>query len=121
MRVIAKSGLVYVPEWNGNKKEEEQVKIQYRYLTGPEYDRFVGIGTVKFDEEGNPIGGFEFKLDKEGMVKVGIEKIEGLLVGEEKIETAEDLCSKPELAGLYKEFADFYLEVNREPDKKKLK
>jgi len=121
MRVIAKSGLVYIPDWNGNKKEQEQIKIHYRYLTGPEYDRFVGIGNVKFDEEGNPIGGFEFKLDKEGMVREGIEKIENLYVDDVKIETAEELCKRPELAGLYKEFADFYLEINREPDKKKLK
>ena len=121
MRVIANTGLIYIPEWNKNKKETDPIKLHYRYLTGPEYDRFVGIGTPEFDEEGNPKGGFTLKLDKEGMVRCGIEKIENLYVGDDTITTAEQLCTVPELAGLYREFIDFYLEANREPDKKKLK
>lgn len=121
MRVIAKSGLVYIPEWNENKKETEQIKIHYRYLTGPEYDKFIGIGPIEFDKDGEPIGGFQFKLDKEGMVRCGIEKIENFKVAETEITTADQLCSTPEAAGLYREFVDFYLEANREPDKKKLK
>ena len=121
MRVIAKTGLVYIPEWNGNKKETEQIKIHYRYLTGPEYDKFVGIGPIEFDAEGQQQGGFQFKLEKEGMVRRGVEKIENLKVGETEITTVEQLCDMPELAGLYREFIEFYLEENREPDKKKLK
>ena len=121
MRVIAKTGLVYIPEWNGNKKETEQIKIHYRYLTGPEYDKFVGIGPIEFDAEGQQQGGFQFKLDKEGMVRCGVEKIENLNVGQLAITTVEQLCILLELAGLYREFIEFYLEENREPDKKKLK
>ena len=121
MRVIAKTGLVYIPEWNDNKKETDKIQIHYRYLTGPEYDRFIGIGPVQFDEDGNQVGGFEFRLDKEGMVRAGIEKIDNLIVEDGKIETGAALCECPEVAGLYREFIEFYMEANREPDKKKLK
>jgi len=121
MRVIANTGLIYIPEWNKNKKESEPIRIHYRYLTGPEYDRFVGIGAPEFDVEGNPKGGFTLKLDKEGMVRAGVEKIENLQVGEEQIITADQLCTTSEAAGIYREFVDFYLDANREPDKKKLK
>lgn len=119
MRVIANKGLVYIPEWNKNKKETEPIKLHYRYLTGPEYDKFVGIGPIEFNEDGQQIGGFQFKLDKEGMVRCGIEKIENLQVGEMAITTADQLCTTPEVASIYREFIEFYLEANREPDKKK--
>ena len=121
MRVIANKGLIYIPEWNKNKKESEPIRIHYRYLTGPEYDRFVGIGTPEFDENGIPKGGFTLNLDKEGMVRAGVEKIENLQVGDLRITSVDLLCTTSEVAGIYREFAEFYLEANREPDRKKLK
>jgi hypothetical protein len=121
MRIIANTGLIYIPEWNKNKKESEPIRIHYRYLTGPEYDRFIGIGPIEFDEDGKPLGGFKFKLDKEGMVRCGVEKIENFYVGDISITTADQLCDVPEAAPVYREFIEFYMEANREPDKKKLK
>ena len=80
---------------------------------------------MEFDADGNPAQNLKFNLDKKGMILRGISKIENLNLDsdgkEMKIETAEQLCETPELSGLYKEVSDYYLEINRDTDKKKLK
>ena len=127
MRIVAKTGLVYIPEWNDNKKlpKEEQVKIHYRYLTGPEKENYIGFEPIEFDEDGNQVGGFRLKIDRASAINTGVLRIEGLEVETEgkvvTVDTAKQLMEIPEISGLYKEFSDFYLEENREMDKKKLK
>jgi len=124
MKIVAKSGLIYVPEFNSNKKlpEAERVQIEYKYLTGPERDRIIGLAPIKFDAEGNPKSEYEFRFDTENMIRTSVVKIKNLVIekdGKDKPAEVEDLVNVSELAGLYRELSDFFLTENRAQDKKK--
>lgn len=124
MRVAISTGLTYTPEWGDNRSlpQEEQIVVHYRYLTGPERDSLYGLGAIpiEVDTEGKMPPKVSFKMDREGIVKACTVKIDNLTVNEKKA-ALNDLFTVPELAGLYDELADFYLEQNREMDKKKQK
>lgn len=123
MRVMEYPGLEYIPEWNKNKKElaESQIKIPYKYLSGPEREKIFGFEPIQFDPNGKQTTGFTFRIDNENLVKMSIVNVINLTVGEESITTAEGICIKPELAGLYRELVDFFMGINRPVDKKKFK
>ena len=131
MRIIASSGMEYIPTWNHNKKEKDPIKIKWRYLTGPEKDRIIGFDPLEFDEKGNQVGRFKFHIDNVELIKTSILDTINLEVTktvismardeETKKATADDICSIPELAGLYTELVNFFMDENRPIDKKKLK
>ena len=126
MRVIANSGLEYIPDWNANRKQskESKLKIEYKYLSGPERDKIIGFEPVTFNPDGDQIGGFTFRIDNEGLLRASIINIANLEIeinGEYKQVNVEDICDRPELAGLYRELVDFFMGINRPVDKKKFK
>ncbi len=34
----------FLPEWNGNKQEDDPIKFTLRFLTAPERDEVLGMG-----------------------------------------------------------------------------
>jgi len=123
MRVMEYPGLEYIPDWNKNKKESDdsKIKIEYKYLSGPEREKIFGFEPIQFDPDGKQTSGFTFRIDNENLIKMSIKNVINLTVGKEIITTAEDICIKSELAGLYRELVDFFMGINRPVDKKKFK
>lgn len=124
MRVIASTGMEYIPTWNRNKKEKDPIKIKYRYLTGPEKDRIMGVVMPEFDENGKQVGRFKLRIDNERLIKTSILSIENLDIYEDGSTiqaNAAHICNSPDLANLYTELVNFFLAENRPIDKKKLK
>ena len=121
MKITVKAEETYFPEWNKNRKlsKDERVCVHYRYLTGPERDEFIGLAPIKYDKEGQVIDGLQFRLDKYEIVKTSIITIDNLTANDEIIVTGQQVGEIPELAGLYIELADFFLEVNQVINKKK--
>lgn len=123
MKVLINRGLVYVPAWNGNKKlpKEEQVSVQYRYMTGPEREKIFDVD-LEFNEDGKPKGGYKVKMEREKIIRTCVEKIVNMTVddgGKDREGTVDDLFNLSELSGLYRELSDFFLSENEAPDKKK--
>ena len=122
------SNLVYIPEWNENKKEpkDKQVQIRYRYLTGPERENLISLQPLKFNSKGEAVDEFTFEINQKEIVQICTLKIENLSLKDEdgtlqEVTNVESVIKEPELAGLYKELSDFYLNSNSAINKKKLK
>lgn len=124
MKIITTSGLEYIPKWNGNRKlpKDEQVVIEWNYLSGSERENVYGID-FKLDEKGNLKGDYTFKVNNKELLEKSIKKITNLevSVGETTRQaTIEDICNLPEFGKLYRELVDFFTSQNGEEDKKKL-
>lgn len=128
MRIKIALDSVYVPEWNGNREAgEDQIKVYFRYLTGPERDGIYMTEPLKYDTEGK-VSGMEIRIEDfyKKMIKTCVTRIENLETEDEKgnvakVEDAEGLMKYPELADLYQEVRDFLVSENNPVDKKKLK
>lgn len=87
----------FIPEWNGNRdeNESEQIKVIYRYPTVTEKERFLYTKPVKVGKDGE--GEIEFVQDSAGLAKTVIKRIENLTLNidgkEKQIKTASDLYS----------------------------
>lgn len=124
MKIIARSGMEYVPEWNGNRKEkpDSQVVVEWNYLSGSEREAIFGLEPIRFNADGEMPEEFTFRIDTMGLMKKSIKTIRNLTIqdGEKEREAIiEDICNMPELGGLYKELHDLFMEENRTPNKKK--
>lgn len=123
MKIIAQSGLRYVPKWNKNRKlpEDEQTVIEWNYLSGAEKDKLFGFDPIEFDGEGNITSKYIFKTDKVGLLQKSIRGIINLEVddiGVDRPAAVDDICNLPELAGLYTELITFFTAENVESEKK---
>lgn len=123
MKVIAQSGMKYVPKWNKNRKlpEDEQVVIEWNYLSGTQKDIIFGFGPIEYDTDGNVSNKFIFNPDKVEVLKKSIREIINLEVddiGTMRPATIDDICNLPELAGLYSELTLFFTTENAETEKK---
>ena len=123
MKIIALSGLRYTPKWNKNRKqpEDEQVVIEWNYLSGTDREVIYGFDPVEFDLDGNMTNKMVFKPDNIGLLQKSVRNIINLEVediGTYRSATVEDVCNLPELAGLYKEMTTFFTQANTEDEKK---
>jgi hypothetical protein len=129
MRIKIALDSVFVPTWNGNRDidEKEQVKVFFRFLTGPERDGIYMTEPLEYDTEGK-VGGMKIRIEDfyKKMMKTCIKRIENLETEDEtgnvvNVIEGEQLFNYGELADLYREVRDFLLEANNPIDKKKLK
>ena len=123
MKVIAQSGMKYVPKWNKNRKlpEDEQTIIEWNYLSGVQKDLIFGFGPIEYDTDGEVSKKFVFNPDKVEVLRTSIRSIINLdvdEVGATRTATVDDICNLPELAGLFSELALFFTTENAESEKK---
>jgi hypothetical protein len=99
---------VFIPEWNGNRSAEDQIKITLRYLTVEERTK-----TSTFKSHVSADGSIQIDPinDYDAMLKFSIQKIDGLEIEidgvVEKIDTIDKLKKQPGLKGLYDELATY--------------
>jgi hypothetical protein len=126
MKIIAQSGMKYIPKWNKNRKEPEetQIVIEWNYLSGVDRETIYGIKPIEFDvDTGTMQKTMQFKVDNIDLLKKSIKNIVNLdidrqLPGEAVPATVDDICNLPELGGLYTELKTFFTEQNTETEKK---
>lgn len=108
----------FVPEWNGNRdeNESEQIKVIYRYPTVTEKERFLYTKPIKVGKDGE--GEIEFVQDSAGLSKTIIKRIENLTLNidgkEKEIKTANDLYSVEGVPGALVREVEMHL-VNASP------
>ena len=124
MKIIAQSGMTYIPKWNKNRKEPEetQIVIEWNYLSGVDREVIYGIKPIEFDvDTGKMQKTMQFKVDNIDLLKKSIKTIINLEVddiGIDRPATVDDICNLPELGGLYNELKNFFTEQNTETEKK---
>jgi len=124
MKIIAQSGMTYIPKWNKNRKEPEetQIAIEWNYLSGVDREVIYGIKPIEFDvDTGKMQKTMQFKVDNIDLLKKSIKTIINLEVddiGIDRPATVDDICNLPELGGLYNELKNFFTEQNTETEKK---
>lgn len=95
----------FVPEWNGNRDEDEPIKFTLKYLTAPERDEIVNMA---FDVDGK----VSVKPNFQKACKMGIKKIEGLTVDGKQITTANEFLGIPGFDDLYHELGNQIMVMN---------
>ncbi len=123
MKIIAQSGLKYIPRWHRNHKEPEetQIVIEWNYLSGADREIVFGFEPIKFDLEGTITQEYTFKSDNIELLNKSIIHIQNLEIvknGEHQPAKVENIVNLPELAGLYKELTTFFTTENAEGEKK---
>lgn len=105
MKVSLRDGFEYIPEWNGNKKEEKKIKVKMRFQTG-----------LDMTESIKPDGTIDKLKDWLSIC----ESVENLEIEDGVVATSEDIATRGGLAGLYLELKAAYRKESV-IDKKKLK
>lgn len=116
---------VFIPKWNGNKKEADPIKIKHRYLTPEERDKYFYYQPLKVTPKTD---GYEVVLveDKKGCCKaivIGIENF-ALEVNGEKIviDTVKKLYETEGVPNaLIKEIEEYMSNASPVIDEKSLK
>jgi len=104
----------YIPKWNGNEEETEQVKFYLRYLTSPERSRCIQKDIMVDGDK--PAIHVNYK--ERELFELSVEKIENLEVNGKKITTVKDFFSTPGLSGLFDEVVNEIVARNTRQDLK---
>jgi len=123
MKIIAQSGLRYIPKWNKNRKQpvEEQVVIEWNYLSGTDRETIYGLKPIEFDTaSGKMQEKMIFQIDNVDLLRKSIKGIINLDIddGDIRQATVDDICTMPGLGGLYTELKNYFSEQNAETEKK---
>lgn len=90
MKIQIKKRDVFIPEWNGNKKNEAPIEVHFNYLTAGERSEYIGIEPVRI-RDGEPE--IIVKQNGPGIAKKMITRIENLEVGDVLVDDARKLYS----------------------------
>jgi len=107
---IAKEG-EYIPEWNGNKEDDEPIKFVLRHLTTGERERAIEFGMA---EDGKSV----VKPDLRSLFRTAVVRVENLHVNDKSLTKADDVLSAPDLYDLFVEVAVYVLAQNARQDPK---
>ena len=126
MKIIAQSGLKYIPRWHRNHKEPEetQIVIEWNYLSGADREIVFGFEPIKFNLEGKITQEYTFKSDNVELLSRSIKDIKNLEIDDIRMGSGtrpviiDDIINLPELAGLYKELTTYITTENAEGEKK---
>ena len=124
MKIIAQSGLRYIPKWNKNRKQDEaeQGIIEWNYLSGTDREIIYGIKPIEFDTASGEVQKtMTFQVDSVDLLNRSIKEIIRFEVeenGVDRLATIDDICNLPEFGGLYTELKNFFTEQNTETEKK---
>ena len=97
----------FVPKWNENDKAEEPIKFILKNLNTVERE---GLTSVDFSDDGKP----HIKIDFIRACRIGIRKIENLIVENKAIEKAQDFldCPVPGFSELAREVGSHVVAAN---------
>lgn len=115
MKIKIKKLDTFIPEWNDNKKEDNPIKFNLRYISTGEYDDCL-IPTA------NKKGKTNIDIDYKLMVEYATLSIDNLSVEvdnvEIKIENATQLLAHPGMQELYYELRLYVITMNARIDSK---
>ena len=97
MKLLIEKEYQYVPEWNGNKKEDNPVVFNLKALTEFERDKII---IQKYLD-----GGLETSTNRSEAVRLAVVSIENLFVNGVEIKTARQLLDVPGISSLIAELA----------------
>ena len=115
---------VFIPEWRDNKKEAEPVRVEYRFPTTEERDRFIRWSTPKLISAGGEDARSEVErvIDRRGMFLGLVTSIANLTIsdgGKDRIvATAKAVMVIPGLNDLYDEVCAHLIQVSAVTDLK---
>lgn len=109
MKIIIDDKYEFVPEWNGNREDENPIKFYCRYLTVPERARVI----QKNIEVGGESAAVLVNYKEKEIFDLSVIRIENLEVNGKKIATATDFhLSSSGLGGLFDECVQEFIQRN---------
>ena len=103
-----------IPDFAGNDKDDNPMKLRFRYLTSPEREECVTKDYVATEEGVSR----RTKFDYNKTILLSLVSIENCEVNGVKISTAKDLINCEGLSGLISELGDKVSARNSKPDLK---
>ena len=100
----------YIPEWNGNKNDEQPIVFHLRGITDIEREKCI---TKKYVD-----GNVEMHTNESQLFRYAVQSIENLEINERQIKTAAEFLALPGLSGL---FSEIIVEVITNTARKDLK
>jgi hypothetical protein len=97
MKLLIEKEYQYIPEWNGNKKDEKPIVFNMRALTEFERDKVI---TQRYID-----GGVETTTNKSEAIRRAVVSIDNLNVNGVDIKTAKDFLELPGISVLIAELA----------------
>ncbi len=85
----------YIPEWNGNKNDEQPIVFHLRGITDIEREKCI---TKKYVD-----GNVEMHTNESQLFRYAVQSIENLEINERQIKTATEFLALPGLSGLFSE------------------
>jgi hypothetical protein len=95
----------FIPKWNDNEKSDSPIKFILNHLNVIDRE---GLLAITYDDEGKP----RFKADNIKACKLGIKRIENLIVNETSIENALQFLASPGLHELAMEVGAKIITMN---------
>lgn len=99
----------YIPTWDGNREKPDPIKFTLKYLTNAERSRCFRIHA---DHKGETL----VDWDNELLVKLGVVRIDGLIVNGKPVTTAQQFADLRGFDRLYAEVAAEVLTMNARED-----
>jgi hypothetical protein len=106
----------FIPDWQGNKDDDEPIKVTCKYLNPAERDRCIEMDFISQDNKPT----VRIKALKDKYVKLAVTKIENLKLNDGSfVKDSATLMKTPGLGGIYNVIADYIIEQESGIDKKK--
>jgi hypothetical protein len=97
MKLLIEKEYQYIPEWNGNKKDDKPIVFNLRALTEPDRDKVI---TQRYVD-----GKLETTTNRSEACRLAITGIDNLNINGVDVKTAKDFLSTPGVSGLIAEIA----------------
>lgn len=95
----------FIPEWNGNAKADQPIRVTLKYLTGPERDQILDLS---FDASGKVL----VRTNFEKACRLGIKRFDDFMVDGKAIVTADEFLKTPGFEDLYREIGGKIMLMN---------
>lgn len=95
----------YIPKWRDNDKEDEPIMFVLRHLNSVERE---GLLNISFDEDGKP----RFKADNIRALRVGVKRIDNMIVNGQTISKVTEYLDLPGVHELTMEIGSKIISMN---------
>ncbi len=114
----------HIPNWKENKKDENPIVVELKYLTTSEFDSCYDITPQMINIEGEQVAGGKVTVNRKKMFLYAVKKFRNFTTTDEKgekkeIKTGQDLLDTPSLEDLFFELILFIREMESQIDTKK--
>ncbi len=114
----------HIPNWKENKKDENPIVVELKYLTTSEFDSCYVITPQMINTEGEQVAGGKVTVNRKKMFLYAVKKFRNFTTTDEKgekkeIKTGQDLLDTPSLEDLFFELILFIREMESQIDTKK--